>query len=147
VSNIAFRVALGSAFAGAVACGFLGLLVSRGSSMLMEGIEELKTMTGKWEAAICVVSGFVAGGLLGFNGFMWSQSVIVEVYSLSVLSLVLVLLWLLRWMYAPNQKRYLSRTTNRCSWRRWALKWRSSSPGRPWGATSCSSTASSMRLA
>ena len=107
VSNIAFRVALGGAFAGAVACGLLGLIVSRGSSMLMEGIEELKAMTGKWESAICVVSGFVSGGLLGFNGFMWSQAVIVEVYSLSVLSLVAVLLFLLRWMYAPEQKRYL----------------------------------------
>jgi tetratricopeptide (TPR) repeat protein len=106
-SNIAWRVALGSAFAGALACGLLGLIVSRGSSMLMEGIEELRTMTGKWEGAICVVSGFVAGGLLAFNGFMWSQSVIVEVYSFSVLSLVLVLLCLLRWMYAPEQKRYL----------------------------------------
>lgn len=106
-SNIAWRVALASAFAGALACGFLGLLVSRGSSMLMEGIEELKAMTGRWESAICLVSGFVAGGLLGFNGFMWSQSVIVEVYSLSVLSLVLVMLFLLRWIYAPDQWRYL----------------------------------------
>ena len=106
-SNIAWRVALASAFAGALACGFLGLLVSRGSSMLMEGLEELKAMTGRWEGAICMVSGFVAGGLLGFNGFMWSQSVIVEVYSLSVLSLVLVMLFLLRWIYAPEQRRYL----------------------------------------
>jgi tetratricopeptide (TPR) repeat protein len=106
-SNIAWRVALASAFAGALACGFLGLLVSRGSSMLMEGLEELKAMTGRWESAICMVSGFVAGGLLGFNGFMWSQSIIVEVYSLSVLSLVLVLLFLLRWIYAPDQWRYL----------------------------------------
>lgn len=107
IGNIAWRVALSSAFAGALACGLLGLIVSRGSSMLMEGIEELNAMTGKWEAAICVVSGFVAGGLLAFNGFMWSQSVIVEVYSFSVLSLVLVLVFLLRWMYAPDQKRYL----------------------------------------
>lgn len=106
-SNIAWRVALASAFAGALACGFLALLVSRGSSMLMEGLEELKAMAGRWESAICMVSGFVAGGLLGFNGFMWSQSVIVEVYSLSVLSLVLVLLFLLRWIYAPDQWRYL----------------------------------------
>jgi len=106
-SNIAWRVALASAFAGALACGFLGLLVSRGSSMLMEGLEELRAMTGRWENAICMVSGFVAGGLLGFNGFMWSQSVIVEVYSLSVLSLVLVMLFLLRWIYAPEQWRYL----------------------------------------
>lgn len=107
IGNIAWRVALGEATAGALACGLLGLLISRGSSMLMEGIGQLKAMTGKWENAICIVSGFVGGLLLGFNGYMWSQSVIVEVYSFSVLSLVAVLLFLLRWVYAPHQNRYL----------------------------------------
>ncbi|MGO9203327.1 MAG: protein O-mannosyl-transferase family [Limisphaerales bacterium] len=105
--NIAWRVALGEATSGAVAAGLLGLLVSRGSSLLIEGVEELKAVAGRWEGAICVVSGFVAGMLLGYNGFMWSQSVIVEVYSFSVLSLMIVLLCLLRWIYAPQQRRYL----------------------------------------
>jgi tetratricopeptide (TPR) repeat protein len=106
-NNIAWRVALGEATAGAFACGLLGLLVSRGSSMMMESIAELKKIGTRWESAICIVSGFVAGTLLGFNGYMWSQSVIVEVYSFSVLSLVAVLLFLLRWVYAPHQYRYL----------------------------------------
>lgn len=106
-NNIAWRVALGEATAGALACGLLGLLVSRGSSMMMEGITELRDIGRRWENAICVVSGFVAGLLLGFNGYMWSQSVIVEVYSFSVLSLIAVLLFLLRWVYAPHQNRYL----------------------------------------
>ena len=107
MGNIAWRVALGEATAGAIACGLLGLLVSRGSSMLMEGIADLKQIAGKWENAICIVSGFVAGLLLGFNGYMWSQSVIVEVYAFSVLSLMGVMLFLLRWVYAPHQMRYL----------------------------------------
>ena len=107
IKNVAWRVALGEATGGALAAGLLGLLVSRGSSLLMEGIEELKQMTGRWENAICMVSGFVAGMLIGFNGFMWSQSVIVEVYAFSVASLVVVLLCLLRWIYAPHQRRYL----------------------------------------
>jgi tetratricopeptide (TPR) repeat protein len=107
VKNIAWRVALGEATGGALAAGLLGLLVSRGSSLLMEGIEDLKNMTGHWESAICTVSGFVAGMLIGFNGFMWSQSVIVEVYAFSVASFMVVLLCLLRWIYAPQQRRYL----------------------------------------
>src|SRR5438034_10869605 len=107
IKNVAWRVALGEATGGALAAGLLGLLVSRGSSLLMEGIEELKQMTGRWENAICMVSGFVAGMMLGFNGFMWSQSVIVEVYAFSVASLMAVLLFLLRWIYAPHQRRYL----------------------------------------
>lgn len=106
-SNIAWRVGLSSAVAGAFACGLVGLIVSRGSSMLMEGIGTLKDVETKYEHWINLVAGFVAGMLLGFNGFMWSQAVIVEVYTLSVLSLVLVLCFLLRWMYAPQQRKYL----------------------------------------
>jgi tetratricopeptide (TPR) repeat protein len=107
IKNIAWRVALGEAAGGALAAGLLGFIVSRGSSLLMEGIEDLKAMVGKWENAICVVSGFVAGMLIGFNGFMWSQSVIVEVYSFGVASLMVVLTLLLRWIYAPHQHRFL----------------------------------------
>src|SRR5215471_4485502 len=107
IKNVAWRVALGEATSGAVAAGLLALLVSRGSSLLMEGIEDLKAMAGRWENAICMVSGFVSGMLIGFNGFMWSQCVIVEVYAFSVCSLMVVLLCLLRWIYAPHQRRYL----------------------------------------
>ena len=107
VSNIAFRVGLSSAVAGAFGCGLIALLVSRGSSMMIEGISGLKAVERRWEDALCVVSGFVAGMLMGFNGFMWSQAVIVEVYTLSVLSLMGVLASLLRWIYAPHQRRYL----------------------------------------
>jgi len=106
IKNIAWRVALGEAVGGALAAGLLGLLVSRGSSLLVEGIEELKAMGGKWENALCMISGFVAGMLIGFNGFMWSQSVIVEVYAFSVASFMVVLICLLRWIYAPHQYRY-----------------------------------------
>ncbi|MCU0770622.1 MAG: DUF2723 domain-containing protein [Verrucomicrobia bacterium] len=106
-SNIAWRVGVGSAFAGALSCGLIGLMVSRGSSMIIEGVAGLKNIERRVENLICIISGFVAGGLLGFNGFMWSQSVIVEVYSLSVLSLVGVLACLLRWVYTPHRRRYL----------------------------------------
>ncbi len=107
VGNVAWRVALGEATAAAFACGLLGMLVSRGSSMMMEGIADLKSIAGRWESAICLVSGLAPGLLLGFNGYMWSQSIIVEVYSFSVLSLIGVMLCLLRWVYAPHQRRYL----------------------------------------
>src|SRR6185295_19077917 len=41
-SNIAWRVSVSSAFAAAVACGLAGLLISRGSSMLLESIDWFK---------------------------------------------------------------------------------------------------------
>ncbi|HVK57995.1 MAG TPA: DUF2723 domain-containing protein, partial [Candidatus Kapabacteria bacterium] len=74
-SNIAWRVALSSAVAGAFSCGLVALLVSRGSSMLMQGIGTLKDVEAKYEHWINLVAGFVAGMLLGYNGFMWSQAV------------------------------------------------------------------------
>src|SRR5213080_3139022 len=107
VSNIAWRVALASAVAGALACGLIALIASRGGSMILEGIEEFKTIDRRSENALCVLAGYVAGMLIGFNGFMWSQAVIVEVYPFSLLSFVGVLACLLRWIYAPHQRRYL----------------------------------------
>src|SRR4051812_13825580 len=107
ISNIAFRVGLSSAFAGALSCGMIALMVSRGSSMFLEGIAEFKNIERKWENALCVVTGCVAGMLMAFNGFMWSQAVIVEVYTLSVLSLAAVLVCLMRWIHAPHQRKYL----------------------------------------
>jgi tetratricopeptide (TPR) repeat protein/phage shock protein PspC (stress-responsive transcriptional regulator) len=106
-SNIAWRVAVGSAFAGAASCGLIALMVSRGSSMMLEGIKDFKDIDRRWENAICAVSGYVAGMLMGFNGFFWSQAVIVEVYTLSVFSLTGVLACLLRWLYAPEQRRFV----------------------------------------
>ncbi len=107
IGNMAWRVSVGQAFSGAVACGLLALLVSRGSSMLMEGIEELKGMTGRWESAICLISAISAGLLLGLDGFMWKESCVVNRIAVtSVPWYLAVLVCLLRWIYAPHQLRY-----------------------------------------
>lgn len=107
ISNIAYRVAISSAFASALACGLIALLISRGASLILESIPELKELDRKMESKICAISGFVGGLLFGYNGFVWSQSVIVEVYTLSVLSLLVVMVFMMRWMYAPTQRHYL----------------------------------------
>ena len=107
-NNIAWRVQLAEASTAAMACGVLALMVSRGSSMLMEGIEELKGMTGKWESAICMVCGITAGLLMGFGSSMWKESVVINRISpFGVPWLMLVLVCMMRWMYAPHQRRYL----------------------------------------
>jgi len=108
IGNVAWRVEVGQSFAAAMGCGMLALMVSRGSSMLIEGIEELKSVTSRWENAICMVSGLVAGLLLGLDGFMWSESVVINRISVfGVPWLIAVMLCLMRWMYAPQQRRYL----------------------------------------
>ncbi len=108
VGNVAWRVEVGEATAAALGCGLVAFMVSRGSSMLMEGIEELRNITGKWENIICVISGTVAGLLLGLGGVMWSESVAINRISpFGVPWLMMVLLCLLRWIYAPHQRGYL----------------------------------------
>ncbi len=108
VGNVAWRVEVGEATAAALACGLVAFMVSRGSSMLMEGIEDLRNMTGKWESVICMVSGIVAGLLLGLGGVMWSESVVINRISpFGVPWMMIVLLCLLRWIYAPHQRGYL----------------------------------------
>jgi len=108
IGNVTWRVEVGEATAAAFACGLVAFIVSRGSSMLMEGIEELRDIAGRWENAICVVSGIVAGLLLGLGGVMWSESVAINRISLfGVPWVMIVLLCILRWIYAPHQRRYL----------------------------------------
>jgi tetratricopeptide (TPR) repeat protein len=106
--NVAWRVEVGESFAAAMGCGLLALMVSRGSSMLIEGIESIKDIPRRWENGICAVSGFVAGTLLGLDAFMWSESVVINRISLfGVPWLIAVMACLMRWMYAPQQRRYL----------------------------------------
>lgn len=107
IANVADRVAISSAFASALSCGIIALLISRGSSMLLESLSETRSLGKKVENHICALCGFVGGLIFGYNGFIWSQSVIVEVYTFSVLSLAIVMILMMRWMYAPEQRQYL----------------------------------------
>jgi hypothetical protein len=106
--NIAWRVALAEASTEAMACGVLALLVSRGGGMLIEGIEDLKGIPGKREKAICAVCGVTAALLMALGSSMWKESVVINRISpFGVPWLMLVLAFLLRWIHAPHQRRYL----------------------------------------
>jgi hypothetical protein len=105
--NIAWRVGVSSAFAGAVSCGLIALMVSRGSCLIIAGLEEFKHLNARFINTLGLVAGFTGGALMAFNGFYWSQAVIVEVYTLSVLSLMVTLVFLMRWVYSPERHRYL----------------------------------------
>ena len=106
--NIAWRVALAEASTAAMATGVVAFMVSRGSAMLMEGIHSLKQLTDRQKTAICVVCGVTAGLMLGLSGSMWRQSVAINRISLfGVPWMMLVLLCMMRWNYAPQQRRCL----------------------------------------
>ena len=108
INNVAWRVEMGESFGAAMACGLVALMVSRGSSMLIEGIDDLKELAGKRENVICMVCGAVAGILLGLGGVMWSESVAINRISLfGVPWVMLVMACMMRWIYAPHQLRFL----------------------------------------
>src|SRR5438105_9956590 len=60
VGNMAWRVALAQANAAAVACALITLMVSRGSSLLLESIDSLKGLAAKQQKAICMIAGVAA---------------------------------------------------------------------------------------
>ncbi|HEV2693705.1 MAG TPA: DUF2723 domain-containing protein [Verrucomicrobiae bacterium] len=106
--NVAWRVEVGQSFASAMGCGLLALMVSRGGSMMIEGIEDLKGLERRWENLICLVSGVVLGVLFGLGGYMWKESVVINRISIfGVPWLLAMIALLMRWMYAPHQRRYL----------------------------------------
>jgi len=88
-----YRVSLASAVASALACGLVAMMVSRSSSLLIEGMTDLKEMGQRPRDAVCAVAGFAAGALLGFNGDVWRQAVIVQTYALNML--LLALTWMI----------------------------------------------------
>jgi hypothetical protein len=106
-SNIAWRVAVSSAFAAAMSAGLVALLASRGAALMLDAIDLFKDRDKNWDHRVSLVAGYVAGMLLGFNGYIWSQAVIVEVYTIAVWSLMAVLLFLMRYTWAPHQRRHL----------------------------------------
>ena len=106
-SNIAWRVAVSSAVAAALSCGLLALMISRGTQLILSGLETFKSLPEKTERGLSLCSGLSSGLIFGFNGFIWSQAVIVEVYTLGILTLALTLALLMRWFYRPQQRLYL----------------------------------------
>ncbi len=103
-SNIAWRVAVSSAFAAAMSAGMVALLVSRGSALILDSVDLFKGRDRSLDDWISLVTGFVSGMLLGFNGYIWSQAVIVEVYTIAVWSLMGVLVCLKRYTWLPHQR-------------------------------------------
>ena len=106
-SNLAWRVAVSSAVAGALACGVIALMVSRGGKAILDQMpdgQRLKPKVEKWLRVIC---GYVAGMVFGLDGAFWPQAVKVAVWPLSILLLCLILCLLMQWTFQPENRRSL----------------------------------------
>ncbi len=101
--NPAWSVALASAVFGALAAGITAMLICRsGYDMLKELRKSSHVAHLTSEKTICWIGGVVGSLLFAFTPVMWSQSVIVEVYSLNALFLVLIFLLTYQWMSRPS---------------------------------------------
>ena len=102
--NPAWSVGLSSAFFGGLACGLLALLISRSGADMLRSMKQTTAMLGySTETLLCWVGGVAGGLLLAFSPVLWSQSVIVEVYSLNCFFQMIILLLAYRWMCRPKE--------------------------------------------
>ena len=106
-SNIAWRVAVGSAVAAALACGLVALMVSRAGTMLLETTPAFTSRKPAEQQLLRVVCGFVAGMALGLSRTVWRMAVVAEIWALSVLLFALMLCFLMRWTGRPERRRFL----------------------------------------
>ena len=109
--NPAWAVGLASAFFGALAAAIIALLVSRSGADILRGLaKETRILGRETESAICLSCGISGGLLLAFSSVLWSQSTIVEVYSLNAFFLALLLILIYRWMCRPQDDKILYAT-------------------------------------
>ena len=108
----AWAVSLFSAVAGAFAAGCTAMLICRSGSDMLDSME-VDADSGKEDApaetaqrhALMSFAGGLGGALLfAFSPVEWSQSTIVEIYSLNALFLMAVFLLSYRWMRQPSHK-------------------------------------------
>jgi tetratricopeptide (TPR) repeat protein len=103
--NPAWSIGLLSAVFGALAAGMTAMLICRsGHDLLRASRDTMHTASKATEDAICWVGGVAGSLLFAFSPVMWSQSVIVEVYSLNAFFLVLIFLLTYQWMCRPSDK-------------------------------------------
>ncbi len=103
--NPAWAIALSSAVFGALAAGCTAMLITRSASDMLSDLKSvIKRTDRKGEELLCWVGGVAGSLIFAFSPVMWSQSTIVEVYSLGAFFLMLVMLLTYRWMRRPQDK-------------------------------------------
>lgn len=104
----AWAVSLFSAVAGAFAAGCTAMLICRSGSDMLDSSAGTDAPSSPDESranSLMALVGGVGGSLVfAFSPVEWSQSTIVEVYSLNALFLMAVFLLSYRWMRKPSDK-------------------------------------------
>ena len=106
-SNTAWRVAVSSAVAGALVCGLIALMVSCGGKLLLEGLRGFNRLPLGKDKRLRVVCGVVAGLGFGFDRWFWHETIRAATWSLSILTLCLTLVLLMRWFREPERRGFV----------------------------------------
>ena len=103
--NPAWGIGFVSAVFGAVASALTSILVCRSGRDILHLSRSIShDMSQKTENAICFVAGVSSSLIFAFTPIMWSQSTIIEVYSLNAFFLVFVMLFVYMWLTSPKDK-------------------------------------------
>jgi Protein of unknown function (DUF2723) len=105
-ANVAWRVAVSSAFAAALTCGMIALVVSVTGSAVFKAAG-LRSHSPQVERAVRAFAGAVAGAMFGLSGSVWAQAVVAECSPLGLLLLSLVVYQFAIWSQAPERRRVL----------------------------------------
>ena len=103
-SNIACRVAGGSAVAAALACGLVALIVSRGGALLLDNSPAYTYLNALDQKRLRIVCGFVAGMAFGLSRTVWRMAVVAETWAVTVLLFAIALGLLMYWVARPNRR-------------------------------------------
>ena len=101
-SNIAWRVAVSSAVAGAISCGVIALIVSRVGALVLDGMPGFRRLAVRDERLLRLVAGSVAGLGFGFSDPFWGMAVVVDTRALSIAFFSITLSLLVRWLHDPT---------------------------------------------
>jgi len=111
--NPAWAMAVLSGFFGAIATGITAMLITRTSSDILRDIQGSKiaeadgadiVALNRQQDLLCWIGGVAGSLIFAFSPVMWSQSTIVEVYTLNALFLMWIFLLSYRWMRRPSDR-------------------------------------------
>lgn len=112
--NPAWGITLLSAVCAALSVGMTAMLITRSGYDMLEDARNADTtdppsaeqtaQQRKFDPLICWTAGVSASLILAFSHVMWSQSTIIEVYTLNALFLMLIFLLTYRWMRTPSRR-------------------------------------------
>ena len=100
----AFAISLLSAVFGAFAAGCSAMLITRSASDMMKDAASDEASSSGHRDLLALAGGLGGSLVFAFSPVEWSQSTIVEIYSLNALFLMWVFLLSYRWMRKPSDK-------------------------------------------